>query len=455
MPYAVSLKGRTHLSVVTGKTEDEQSFESGHTRSFYSHRLKPHSHFTASSDGIHQSVKKPDRGSRDDKDHKRQKNRCESDTSQALYNPGLLSGEICISGMMSRTSPSKRLICLDHFPQPRSKFSCHGNSCFSFDFDVFQKMIVDTKISRIGANQSNSSLAESPTQVGRTSTRDFALRPFTAGILSTFSQPCVTSERIRTMKPMESCHLGDNDCSKDISDTRNSGDQLNFRFELWHIRKSENLSSDRYLLQFNTFHRLQKLRESKRRSRIQQMPLSQKPSACGITMNGSRSRQIMLVKNPPHPDFDVSQEFCCGVPVATDFSELPGGFVRNKRNRNIVFEHQFRNKPGINLIGFCLTFPCTISQFHSIDQSELVTDRFNKLPEPFIRTNRFNCTMDRPWQRGDERSDFINTFTVNLCRVYQNARIVAYGKSQRSLMKISPDMGLKTGGYHDQSPFVN
>ena len=138
IPGAVSLKGRNHLSVVTGSAEGEifslRPIDSGHTRSFHSRRLMPHSLFATSSDGIHRRVKNPARGSKDDIDPQGLKKSLylSGSNSQAGKRPGLLPGDIGILCMLGRASSPERFPGLSHLPEPADKLPGDGNLGFSF-----------------------------------------------------------------------------------------------------------------------------------------------------------------------------------------------------------------------------------------------------------------------------------------------------------------------------------
>ena len=136
IPGAVSLKGRSHLYVVTGSAEGSLSLrpiDSGRTGSFHSRRSSPHSLFATSSGGIHRRVKNPARGSEDDIDPQGlKKSLYLSGNSQALKRPGLLPGDIGILCMLGRASSPERFPGLSHLPEPANKLPGDSNLGFSF-----------------------------------------------------------------------------------------------------------------------------------------------------------------------------------------------------------------------------------------------------------------------------------------------------------------------------------
>ena len=216
---AISLKGRNHLFVVTGSAEGYfpfRSIESGHTGSFHSRRLKPHSPLATSSGGIHRRVKNPARRSRDDIDRQRLKSLWLSGSSQARKRPGLLPGDISLSVMLGRASSSKRFSGFSHLPEPADKFSGHSNFSLSFNSGILQDMIVHTAVNRVRTNHSGSSFAESPTKVCRSGTGDFPLGTLPAGLFGAFRNAGIASDGIRTGDSMESGDFKDDDlfCQK-------------------------------------------------------------------------------------------------------------------------------------------------------------------------------------------------------------------------------------------------
>ena len=142
IPGAVSLKGRNHLYVVTGSAEREclslRPIDSGHTGSFHSRRLKPHSLFATSSCGIRRRVKSLKRRSRDDIDPQDLKKSLylSGSNSQALKRPGLLPGDVSIFGMPGGFSFPERFPGLGHLVEPADKFPGHGNFSLSLLFGV-------------------------------------------------------------------------------------------------------------------------------------------------------------------------------------------------------------------------------------------------------------------------------------------------------------------------------
>lgn len=289
--------------------------------------------------------------------------------------------------MLSGFASSERLPCLVHFPEPSDESLAHSNPGLAFILGGPEDAVVHGAVRGVGADESIGSLAEHPSEGGRTLFGDMALGDFSRAFIGSFSESGIGSYSVCGIEPFETGHFADNDSGRDIRDAGYGLKEDDIIPESVHAAKLKDFSSYDDSLPFKVFDGFKELGERKLSHGGEFVSPGEEPFLSRSSCDAVGAGQIMLHEDPLHSNLNFSYHLSDGLPVASESSEFSEGFIGRKGFRDISFEEKLGDEFSIDFIGFGPSFSGSVPEFHSVGKDELIDSGFKVFPEPFVHAD--------------------------------------------------------------------
>jgi hypothetical protein len=288
--------------------------------------------------------------------------------------------------------------------------SAHGHVGLGLS-DPFDKSLSDSFLSGIGLTKGDASLAEGPSERGRTSFCDLSGLRSSGGFFVVGSDSCPELQGIGVGEPFKGSDLSGNNTSPDVCDTGYTFENCDYSGEFFTPVGLNDFSSERFSLTLDERNDINKVGKGIPLDVFEQMPVGQEPLLSGGSLE-FRAADIRGMENRLHTVFGFAERFTELLPVPAEFSQLHQRFVSDVAQRAVSLDEPDRNIERIVSI-ILPAFTSSVSQFRRIRD----VNPFDAVPvsvdEPFDERNGFDRHPSRLWQSVEPVFDLVDAFGVD------------------------------------------
>ena len=312
--------------------------------------------------------------------------------------------------MIGRFSTFVKTAVSHHGVYNSQQSSANGNVGLGLS-DPFDKSLSDSFLSGIGFAKGDASLAECPSERGRTGFCDLSGLRSSGGFFVVRSDSCPELQSIGVGESVKRSDLCGNDACPDICDTWYAFEDSCHSGEFFTSIRLDDFSSERFSLTLNEGNDINEVRESFPLDIFEQMPVGQEPLLSGGSLE-FRSADISGMENRLHTVFGFAERFTELLPVPAKLSQLHQWFVSDVSQRAVSFDKSDGNIERIVSVVFP-AFTSSVSQFGSIGD----VNPFDAIPisvdEPFDERDGFDRHPSWFGQRVEPVFDLVDAFGVD------------------------------------------
>jgi len=301
----------------------------------------------------------------------------------------------------------------NHFPDDPGEPSCHSRSGFSLDSGSFDKPFVALAKTGVEFGHLESSFAESPPESSGTGLGDLTGIFLPVGDMTSFGQTGPACNGIRIFEPVEIPKFSHNDKSKYCTDTFWAGNNFKPVFEVFvSFDNQSDFSENSVSLSFNSLNSFAVLPEHLCFNSLEFISMPGQPSMHGSGVNRFGSSGIGLVHLPSHDRFDLCGFFSDSMPLPAEHSQMADFYWWDIGLRNEFTFHDLGYLCGRDFVCVSHSRP-QLTEVERVEQMDFIGQGLEHVPEPVIRSHRFDADADRFFEGLDKSENFSGAMVWN------------------------------------------
>ena len=300
--------------------------------------------------------------------------------------------------------------------------SAHGNVGFGLS-NSFDKPLSDRFLLGIGVAKGYSSLAERPSESGRTGFFD------TAGFFVVGSHSRPELQGVGIGESVKRSDFGSNDTRPDFGDTRYTFEDSYSGREFITSISNDYLSPERFSLTLDEKNDINEVSKCLLPNVFEHISAGKEPLLSSDSLE-FRSANISGMENRVHTVFDSAERSSELLPVPAKFSQLHQRFVSDGSEWAVSSNKPDCNIEGVVSISFS-TFASSAGQFSSIGDVNSFDAIFVSVNEPFDKRDFFYSHPSWFGKIVNPVFDFVDTFGVDGQRT-DDVFVGVYGSERNS-----------------------